>query len=96
MATRVTTSLVDDTDGSESAETIAFGVDVAYEIDLSDTNAKKIGDALAPWLSKARKMGGRRSTGRKITSEIDNKAVRTWAQANGIELSKRGRIPRMS
>jgi hypothetical protein len=29
----------------------------------------------------------------KTTSGIDNHAVRRWAEANGIELSKRRRIP---
>jgi hypothetical protein len=31
--------------------------------------------------------------GRSPGSEVDNTAIRVWAQANGIELSKRGRIP---
>jgi Lsr2 len=94
MATRVTTTLVDDVDGTEAQETVAFGLDGSeFEIDLSDSNATKLRDALAPWVSKARKTGGRRSIWRKPGSEVDNKAVRVWAQANGIGLSKRGRIP---
>lgn len=93
MASRVTTTLVDDTDGSEASETISFGLDsVSYDIDLSDLNAKKLREDLAPWIEVARKTGGRRSATRKASSEIDNTAVRAWAEANGIEVSKRGRI----
>jgi hypothetical protein len=73
---------------------VAFGPDGSqFEIDLSDSNATKLRDALAPWVSKARKTGVRRSIGRKPGSQVDNTAVRVWAQANGIKLSKRGRIP---
>ena len=40
MATRVTTTLVDDVDGTEAQETVAFGLDGSeFEIDLSDSNA---------------------------------------------------------
>lgn len=95
MATRTITSLVDDTDGSEATETIAFGVDnVAYEIDLSDKNAKDMRDALAPWVSAARKTGGRRTSRREGGGKEDLKAVRAWAASNKIKLSSRGRIPR--
>jgi hypothetical protein len=65
MATRTITSLVDDTDGSEAQETVSFAVEgTTYEIDLSDTNAKRLRDALSPWASKARKAGRRRSARR--------------------------------
>jgi hypothetical protein len=86
--------MVDDTDGSEAQETVSFALEgTSYEIDLSDQNAKKLCDALEPWVNKARKTGGRSSSGRKDNSQVDNTAVRRWAEANGIELSKRGRIP---
>jgi hypothetical protein len=53
MATRVTTTLVDDTDGSEAVETLTFGIDsVQYELDLSEQNAKKLREALAPWVTQ--------------------------------------------
>jgi hypothetical protein len=94
MATRTITSLVDDTDGSEAQETVSFGLEgTTYEIDLSETNAKKLRDALSPWASKARKTGGRRSSRRDGGSKEDLKAVRAWAASNKVELSKRGRIP---
>ena len=41
MAQRVVVTLFDDIDGSEAAETIAFGLDgKSYEIDLNQTNAE--------------------------------------------------------
>jgi Lsr2 len=96
MATRVTTSLVDDTDGSEAQETVSFALEgTTYEIDLSDQNAKKLRDALEPWVSKARKTGGGRRRARSDgAGKADLKAVRDWAASNKIELSRRGRIPR--
>jgi hypothetical protein len=66
---------------------------VTFEIDLSDKNAKKLRDDLAPWVAKARKTGGRRSSQRD-GSKADLKAVRAWAASNEIELSRRGRIPK--
>jgi hypothetical protein len=94
MSSKVLVVLEDDMDGGKASETIAFAIDgTQYEIDLNDQNAKKLRDALDGYVSKARKVSGKRSTSRKASSEVDNKAVRRWAQANGVELSKRGRIP---
>jgi hypothetical protein len=95
MVSRVITRMEDDIDGSEAAETILIGLDGAtWEIDLSEQNAKKLRDDLSAYVNKARKVGGRsRRNAGSSKSLIDNKAVRVWAQANGIELSKRGRIP---
>jgi hypothetical protein len=94
MATRTITSLVDDADGSEAQETVELGLEgTTYEIDLSNHNAKKLRDALEPWVSKARKTGGRQRTRRDGAGKADLKAVRAWAASNNVELSKRGRIP---
>jgi hypothetical protein len=95
MASKVIVRLEDDLDGSEAAETIHFSIDgVEYEIDLSESNASKLRDDLAGYVKKARKVGGRRTRRSSIGSPslIDNKSVRKWAQANGIEVSARGRI----
>jgi len=94
MTSRVSIVLVDDTDYSVASETVVFGLDGAqYEIDLNDQNAKKLRDALEPWVTKARKTGGRRSGRRSSTSaSVDLKAVRAWASSNGIEVSGRGRV----
>jgi len=64
-----------------------------YAIDLSDSNAKKLRGALDGYISKGRKVSGKRSTSRKASSAVDLKAVRAWAASNGIELSSRGRVP---
>ena len=94
MSSKVIVLLEDDVDGGKADETVEFGIDGAtYSIDLSDSNAKKLRGALDGYVSKARKVGGRRSTSRRTSSGVDNHAVRVWAASNGIELSKRGRIP---
>jgi hypothetical protein len=93
MSSKVLVILEDDVDGGKADETVEFGLDgAAYEIDLSDSNAKKLRDAIDAYVSKARKVNGKRSSSRKTSSPIDNKAVRAWAQANGVEVSTRGRI----
>src|SRR5260370_7271645 len=56
MAQKVQVLLVDDLDGSEAAETVAFGLDGAsYEIDLSTANAGKLRKDLAHSVDHPRK-----------------------------------------
>ena len=94
MSSKVIVILEDDLDGTKADQTVEFGLDgAAYAIDLSDDNAKMLRGALQGYVSKARKVSGKRSSSRKTSSGIDIRAVRRWAEANGIELSKRGRIP---
>jgi uncharacterized protein (DUF2252 family) len=94
VSSKVLVILEDDLDGTKADETVEFGLDgAAYAIDLSDANAKKLRDALDGYVSKARKVSGKRSSSRKTSSGVDNHAVRVWAASSGIELSKRGRIP---
>ena len=64
MATRTVTTLVDDLDGSSTAEeNVVFGLDrVDYEIDLSSGHAETLREVLAPYVSAARRTGGRRAT----------------------------------
>ena len=63
MAQRIVYRLEDDLDNSEAAETIVFGVDsVSYEIDLSEANAQKLRDLLAPYVAAGRRVGGRRKS----------------------------------
>lgn len=96
MAQRVNIVLVDDIDGSDAAETVAFGLDgTSYEIDLSEKNAAKLRDALAGYVGHARKVGGGRRTrsARAATSGASAKEIREWARANGHQVPDRGRIP---
>lgn len=56
--------LVDDLDGEAADETVEFGIDgKSYEIDLSKDNAGRLRDALADFVSAARRAGGRRRGG---------------------------------
>ena len=60
MAQQTTVRFIDDLDGSDASGTFDFAVDGRqYQIDLSDENAAKLRDALAPYVGSARKAGGR-------------------------------------
>ena len=79
---------------------------VAYRTDLCPTHASELAAALEPFLQMAERVMARR--GAPIASRpLDNRprrparrdpiqvgAIRTWARANGYEVSDRGRIPR--
>jgi hypothetical protein len=66
MAQQMTVRFVDDLDGSEASGTVDFGLDGRrYEIDLSEVNAARLREALAPFIGVARTVGGRRSAGRR-------------------------------
>jgi hypothetical protein len=100
MAKQTTVTLVDDLDGSEADEQVEFAVDgKTYEIDLSSTNVAKLRETLAPYISAARRVGGRRSSGgssgtsRSTADRELNQAIREWAQQQGMRISERGRIP---
>ena len=99
MAQKVQVILVDDVDGGEAEESVAFGLDgVNYEIDLSTGNADALREALAPWIGHARRVGGRasgrsRSAARSSrSSKNDLGEVRSWARKNGFQVSDRGRV----
>ena len=98
MAKKVTVSFVDDLDGKTAAdETVAFTLDgVAYEIDLSTKNAKKLRAALQPWIEAGRRVGGRRrssivGTSRITTEPRESAAIRVWARKHGYQVARRGR-----
>lgn len=98
MATITNVTLVDDIDGTPAAETVRFAVDdKSYEIDLSETNAKELREALAGYVESARHdRGGSTKTVRHSTRSVQdresNQAVREWARGQGITVSERGRI----
>ncbi len=96
MATKTNVMLVDDLSDEPADTTVAFGLDGRdYEIDLTDANASELRETLRKYVDAARKTGtsktGRASTRRTVT-DVDPKAVRAWAAANGREVSSRGRI----
>ncbi|MEU6577693.1 Lsr2 family protein [Streptomyces sp. NPDC046805] len=95
MAQKVVVTLFDDIDGSEAAETIAFGLDgKSYEIDLNPANAKKLRKALEPYVTAGRKRARSGKTFKQTHVAPDPAAVRAWAQANKMEVPARGRIPK--
>ena len=97
MARKVVVKMADDLDGSPATQTIRFGFQgIDYELDLNDENAAEMIHWLENYISHARRTGahkrggaGRASAG----SGVDAKAVRQWANAQGLEISARGRIP---
>jgi hypothetical protein len=100
MAQITEVKLVDDLDGGEAAESVAFSIDgKSYEIDLSEKHAAELRDAFAPFVGSARRAGGSpastrlKASARSGRSREETAAIREWANANGHEVSTRGRIP---
>lgn len=97
MAQKVNIVLVDDLDGSEATETVTFGLDgTTYEIDLNDSNAAALRDALAGYIGHGRKVGSGPRRGRKSAASSGDgasaKEIRDWARENGHEVPDRGRV----
>ena len=103
MAQITEVRLLDDLDGGEAAESVAFSLDgKSYEIDLSEKHAAALRDAFAPFVSCARRAGGSAVASRQKMSALtsaragrpreETAAIREWATANGLEVSSRGRI----
>lgn len=96
MAQRVEIILVDDLDGTESEETISFGLDGSnYEIDLNGENASKLREAIAPFKKAGRAQEKKRGRGRgaRVTSRGSSTEIRLWAKSKGLPINERGRIP---
>lgn len=94
MAQQIKTLLIDDIDGSEAVETVKFSYQgVEYEIDLSERHSKALDESFQEWIEHARRVGGRRSTGKSATkSGLDTSEVRAWARENGYDVNDRGRV----
>lgn len=92
MAKRTRVILVDDLDGEEisgSGKTITFAHGgTAYEIDLTESNAQRLSEALAPFIAAARRVDPRRASAVKP----DLPAIRAWAKEHGVKVSERGRV----
>lgn len=101
MAQRVKVELVDDLDGTEIADgegqTVTFGFgNVAYEIDLTNDNAKVFEDLIKPYINAGRRLSAvnrGRGRGRTADRDYDPAAVRAWAKSQKIDVPARGRIP---
>ncbi|MEV7038595.1 Lsr2 family protein [Amycolatopsis sp. NPDC051061] len=100
MAQKVLVEMLDDIDGTPAAHTVPFTLDgVMYEIDLSDENASALRDELARYIAAGRRTGGRKvrvATGQSATTSTSdrerNQQIRAWANANGYDVSERGRL----
>ncbi len=98
MAQRVDVKLVDDLDGSEATDSVAFALDGRqYEIDLSSENAARLRGIVADYVAAARRVGSaRKPAGGGASTPAagpDATAVRQWARENGVTVSERGRVP---
>lgn len=103
MAQRTRIELVDDIDGTVleqgEGETVAFSLQgLSYEIDLSRSNADTLRGLLQPYMTAGRKTGRSRAgrspgAGSSNIKGYDSKAVRKWAESNGVDVPARGRIP---
>ncbi len=98
VAQRTVVQLTDDLDGSElqpgDGETVTFSLaGQAYEIDLSKKNAAKMRHDMGRYIDAARKVSRSGRVQRRVQTDVDPKAVRAWAESQGIEVNSRGRIP---
>ena len=100
MAQVTEVRLVDDLDGGDADESVDFTVDnKRYQMDLSEKNAARLREILAPFIAAARRPSGattptRRSTtaARPSGAGVETAAIREWAGMNGFSVSTRGRI----
>lgn len=93
MVQRTQVILEDDVDGGPASETVTFALDGAtYEIELNTLNAAALREAMAPFVGRARRSGGRRSTARRKSRVSKSGEIRAWARAHGYEVSDRGRV----
>jgi hypothetical protein len=100
MARKVLVRLVDDLDGSPSADVapVTFALDgVTYQIDLNRRNADRLRESLAAFVASARRTSGRAKRGTAIRAgggaTGDVSTIREWAKEQGLPVSARGRIP---
>ncbi len=103
MGSRTTVTQFDDVDGTEGEDiqTVTLSLDgQSVEIDLSEKNREALSKALAPYLEAGRRPSSNGAVSRRRRSSapassggsVDTKAVRAWAEENGVTVSPRGRI----
>lgn len=98
MAQKTILELVDDLDGGQADESVAFALDgVEFVIDLSADNATRLRETLAEFVGHARRTGGRKQRGKLAVvagnGKPDTQAVREWARSQGETVAERGRVP---
>jgi len=97
VAQRTLIMLIDDTDGTEDANTISFGLDgKLYEIDLTEPNARALRDLLAPYIAAGRRVTSKTKRTPAASTGLNRDqaaAIRAWAKLQGLKVSGSGRIP---
>jgi hypothetical protein len=88
---------------AQSAKLGLFGAE--YELDLTVAEMAQLEALLQPYLTVARRVGGRRTRGAgtpaptqrpggaQAKTGTSSGAIREWARAHGFDVSDRGRIP---
>lgn len=87
MATKTTTTLSDDLDGSTAERTVTYTWQgQAYEIDLNSKNAEAFADAVAPYLAASRKASrsSGRGSGRRASAAPKTAASTGSAAPSGV------------
>ena len=100
MARRTMLILEDDLDATPAQHQVSFSFEgVAYEIDLNEEHYAELQESMAPWVSHARRVSGRRTTAKRSggTSSaggaVSATVIREWAKSQNIAVSDRGRGP---
>lgn len=102
MAIKTITQLVSDLSGEEINEgegrTVKVGFDgTDYELELTNAEIEELSKTLQPYIKAGRRVTGttrrRGSASAGSGASYDAKAVRKWAESNGIDVPARGRIP---
>jgi hypothetical protein len=98
------TLIIDDLTGEAGARTHSLPFDgVDYEIDLTDASFAELRKALKPYLRAARPVSGSRvpvqrvrrgasTTAKGTSAGTEASVIRTWARANGVAVTERGRV----
>jgi hypothetical protein len=91
MVQKVIHSTLSDLDGSPADETIQLTLDGrGVQLDLSAEQANDLRELLAPYFDAGQLVAAK--TTKKAPARSDYDAVRAWCQANGVPVSKQGRI----
>lgn len=106
--TSVILQVTDDLDGStfettpEAHEPVRFSLDGKhYELDLTDSNAANLREALALYVASARRVSKEgkpysKSQLAKTAAPLkpgQSNAIRSWAGKHGLRVNEKGRIP---
>ena len=102
MARREITQYFDDIDGTpltdEQVHTVRFSVDGSnYVIDLSEDNATRFLDLLAPYVEAAQPAPVARNSRTRAAGgakRLHSRRIRQWAQEQNLQVSDRGSIPK--